>query len=252
MNTPAKTPTDQNKLLLLTQIDHQSGAVNKPASQKNLNVELPLSIMNAASLGASGINLRINPFMFAKNTANPIDLGDSLPMSDDFVDLTSNEFEDAAKTNRLLENYKAIKVGQMQKEKEKQQQLSASLQKAPIGLSSSNSSIPTMSTSPKSKTTTTAESTPHKEAEASGTMTSVEMSVNNSDTVAFEAGAGSDDEVVDYDDECDGDDDDLVDDDDEMMTVEDGAADDEIYSNMYNGSTGGGSTGGDVSIYTLL
>lgn len=119
--TPAKTPTEPNKLLLLTQVD-QSGAVNKP--QRNLNVELPLSILNAASLGAGGISLRINPFMVARNTAGGVgDLGDSLTTSDDFVDSTSNEFDESAKNARLLENYKAIKVGQMQKEKEKQQLL---------------------------------------------------------------------------------------------------------------------------------
>lgn len=121
--TPAKTPTEPpNKLLLLTQVD-QSGAVNKP--QRNLNVELPLSILNAASLGAGGISLRINPFMVARNTpgSGVADLGDSLATSDDFADSASNDFDDSAKNARLLENYKAIKVGQMQKEKEKQQLL---------------------------------------------------------------------------------------------------------------------------------
>lgn len=119
VSTPAKTPTEANKLLLMAQAD-QSGAVVK--SQKNLNVELPLSILNAASLGASGISLRINPFMMTKNGSLPAgcvpDYGDSLT-SDDFVDANSNDLDESAKNARLLENYKAIKVGQIQKEKEK-------------------------------------------------------------------------------------------------------------------------------------
>lgn len=124
VSTPAKTPTDQqnaNKLLLMAHAD-QSGAVLKP--QKNLNMELPLSVLNSASLGASGISLRINPFMMTKNGAQAaglaLELGDSLA-SDDFADTNNNDLDETSKNARLLENYKAIKVGQIQKEKEKLQ-----------------------------------------------------------------------------------------------------------------------------------
>jgi hypothetical protein len=109
------TPTDPNKQLLLTttQVD-QSGAV---AKAQKLNVELPLSILNAASLGAGGISLRINPFL-AKGGAGQHEAGGI----DGGEELSEAEMNEAAKNARLLENYKAIKVGQMQKEKEKQQQ----------------------------------------------------------------------------------------------------------------------------------
>lgn len=119
--TPAKTtPTSEvNKLLLMSQTAEQ---------KRTMNTELPLSILNAASLGASGISLRINPFMMAKNgtsvAGTALDLGDSLA-SDDF-DPNGNDLDESSKNARLLENYKAIKAGQMQREKEKlmqQQQL---------------------------------------------------------------------------------------------------------------------------------
>lgn len=126
VSTPAKTPTETNKLLLMTHADQSGAAVVK--SQKNLNVELPLSILNAASLGASGISLRINPFTMTKSeTHTPgsgLELGDSLASDDLAADTNNNDLDESVKSNaRLLENYKAIKVGQIQKEKEKMQQL---------------------------------------------------------------------------------------------------------------------------------
>lgn len=126
VSTPAKTPTTdaqqagQNKMLLMPHADQSSssGSLIKPAQK---NMELP--ILNAASLGASGISLRINPFMMAKNGSQAVgsglELGDSLA-SDDFADTNNNDLDESTKNARLLENYKAIKVGQIQKEKERQ------------------------------------------------------------------------------------------------------------------------------------
>jgi hypothetical protein len=91
-------------------------------------MELPLSILNAASLSShgQGINLRINPFLAttagnnnstgnANNTiSNSLsNIRNKLDYEDEFDQL------DSAKNARLLENYKAIKAGQL-KEKENQ------------------------------------------------------------------------------------------------------------------------------------
>lgn len=126
------------KTFLLTSIDQS--IPNRPL--KNVNIELPLSILNAASLASqgSGISVRINPFGAAKTPT-----ADS-NMSDDFHNEFNNDLTDnadsSAKNAKLLENYKALKVGQL---KQQQQQKNPTLNNR---LSNSSSSL-TASISPR-------------------------------------------------------------------------------------------------------
>lgn len=115
--TSNKSQTQPNQqLFLLTSLDQSTQSMNSTSLNqtkpfRNANVELPLSILNAASFAnqGSGISLRINPFLSSKNTANHD--------QDDLEDSEHDQVDNNNKNARLLENYRIIKAGQL-KERE--------------------------------------------------------------------------------------------------------------------------------------
>ena len=151
-NSGSAASTPNQQLFLLTSLDQSALPANASASTNNLssnnsvtkplrnaNVELPLSILNAASLSNQGqnIKLRINPFLVknspglngssSNNLANGVNQRGSVPNAGFSLDDYDDELDqmDYAKNARLLENYKAIKAGQL-KDKEKMSNLASS------------------------------------------------------------------------------------------------------------------------------
>lgn len=79
------------QMFMLTSLDQ---SLNNTKPLRNANVELPLSILNAASLSNQGISLRINPLLVLKN--NPTSETEDI-----------EEIGESDQNARLLENYKA-------------------------------------------------------------------------------------------------------------------------------------------------
>ena len=135
-------------MLLLTSLDQssQNSSASNPSTNsttkpiRSSNVELPLSILNAASLSNSvgSIGLHINPFLASKNSSGISPTGffssNSTSNSNNITPAPANADEEldddadhvnSAKNAKLLENYKAIKASQMIKEKERSAKLNS-------------------------------------------------------------------------------------------------------------------------------
>ena len=114
-------PTNQQQMFMLTSIEQSTQSVNKPF--KNANIELPLSIVNASSLGNTGISLRINPLLD----------------NDEEIDE-----ENSLKNARLMENYKAIKLKQNSKNASQMASPNTSPSLASVSPNPADQSIPSI------------------------------------------------------------------------------------------------------------
>lgn len=106
-----QTPGSSQQMLLLTSIDQTSASQSNSKPVKSSNIELPLSVLNAASLGSSNMGLHINPFLAAKSSQSA-----AAKSSPNTVVTSNHEDEDETDSTRnakLLESYKAIKASQM-------------------------------------------------------------------------------------------------------------------------------------------